>query len=395
MSTVQIHSAGGAGDRRPAAVDTRLLAFLRFARDNGLAIGAGEQIDALRVAEICTIGDRRRLCWGLRSLLCSNRREWERFDELFDLFWFPRNIKSASQVSGSTHKGAPRPQPGAGQGGRASEADKRDGEGGDDVGEEGHRAGASAQASLSRTDFRLLEDPGQMRELEQLVDRIARKIRRHITRRRRLADKGERIDLRQTVHRNLGHGGLPLELAFRRRRHREPRLIVLVDASRSMSFYSYLFLRFTRGIIGAFGDAEAFIYHTHLVPVTDALRGSDLDVVREKMALMSGGFAGGTRIGECLEAFNRNYGRRILNRRSLVVIMSDGLDTSPPELLAEQLGYIKSRANRLVWLNPLLGRAGYQPLARGMQAALPYIDLFAPAHDLESLKALESRLVSV
>jgi uncharacterized protein with von Willebrand factor type A (vWA) domain len=395
VSTLQIHPADGAGRQRPAAVDARLVEFLRFARYNGLAIGAGEQIDALRVAEYCTIGDKQRLCWGLRSLLCSNRREWERFDELFDLFWTPRHIKSASQVSGSSHKGAPRPQPGEGRGGRASEADKRGGEDGDDAEEQGHRSGASAQRSLSRTDFRLLEDAGQMREIERLVEQIARKIRRHITRRRRLADKGERIDLRQTVHRNLGHGGLPLELAFQRRRHREPRLIVLVDASRSMSFYSYLFLRFTRGIIGAFGDAEAFIYHTHLVPVTDALRGSDIDVVKEKMALMSGGFAGGTRIGECLEHFNRDYGRRILNRRTLFIIMSDGLDTSPPELLAGELAYIKSRANRVVWLNPLLGRAGYQPLAGGMQAALPYIDLFAPAHDLESLKALESSLVSV
>jgi uncharacterized protein with von Willebrand factor type A (vWA) domain len=366
-------------------VETRLVAFLRYARDNGLAIGAGEQIDALRVAEYCTIHDLRRLRWGLRSLLCGNRRDWERFDQLFDQFWFPAHIKQVSQVSGSSHKGSARPLPGAGQGGNASEADRRNGEDGDDADQQGHRSGASAERSLSRTDFRLLEDPVQMREIEQLVERLARKIRRHITRRRRLATKGERIDLRQTVHRNLGHGGLPLE----------PRLIVLVDASRSMSFYSYLFLRFTRGIIGAFGDAEAFIYHTHLVQVTDALRGSDITLVKEKMALMSGGFAGGTRIGECLEAFNRDHGRRILNRRSLVIIMSDGLDTSPPEVLAEQLAYIKSRANRIVWLNPLLGRAGYEPLARGMQAALPYIDLFAPAHDLESLKALESSLVSV
>jgi len=164
--------------------------------------------------------------------------------------------------------------------------------------------------------------------------------------------------------------------------------------SRSMSLYSFLFLRFARGLLGAFRDAEAFVFHTRLTRVSDALRERDLFRAREKLALVSLGWSGGTRIGESLARFNADHAGRMLGSRAIVVIVSDGLDTGPPELLGEALSVIRRRARRLVWLNPLLGRPGYQPLAAGMQAALPHLDAFAPAHNLASLAALESALAA-
>jgi uncharacterized protein len=148
-------------------------------------------------------------------------------------------------------------------------------------------------------------------------------------------------------------------------------------------------------MLEAFRDAEAFVFHTRLVHVTDALRQRDLLRVREKLTLVSLGWSGGTRIGESLERFNADHAGRLLSRsRSIVVIVSDGLDTGPPEDLGAALAGIKRRTRRLVWLNPLLGRPGYEPLAGGMQAALPHVDLFAPAHNLDSLMALESALAA-
>jgi len=162
-----------------------------------------------------------------------------------------------------------------------------------------------------------------------------------------------------------------------------------------MSFYSYLFLRFARGIVGAFKDADAFIFHTHLVHVTDALHERNINTVTKRLALLSAGWAGGTRIGECLQTFNQDYARRVLTSQSIVMIFSDGLDTGTPELFSEQMALIKRRAKKIVWLNPLLGRDGYEPTAQCMAAALPLLDLFASAHNLESLLALESQLVKL
>jgi uncharacterized protein with von Willebrand factor type A (vWA) domain len=232
-----------------------------------------------------------------------------------------------------------------------------------------------------------------MREMEQLVERLALKMRRRLLRRQRFARHGQRVHLRRTIRKSLRYGGTPLDLVFRQRRRVLPRLILLLDVSRSMSLYSYLFLRFARGVLGAFRDAHAFVYHTRLVPVTEVLRERNIDAVKEKLALISLGWSGGTRIGECAQTFNQQHAQKIVNSRSIVVMVSDGYDTGAPELLAEQLQRIRRRARKLIWLNPLLGRDDYQPTAAGMQAALPFVDVFASAHSLESLKALESQLV--
>src|SRR3569832_687609 len=217
--------------------------------------------------------------------------------------------------------------------------------------------------------------------------------RRPARRRWQLARQGRRLHLRRTLRHSLRYGGTPLDPVYNRRRRRQPRLVLLMDVSRSMSLYSYFFLRFARGVLDVFRDAHAFVYHTHLVPVTEALRGRDIDKVKAKLAVISLGWGGGTRIGESLQTFNEQHGRRLLSSRTVVIVVSDGLDTGAPALLAEQLAHIKRRARKVVWLNPLLGRAGYEPLAGGMAAALPLIDVFASAHNLASLAALKPHKV--
>lgn len=382
-------------DRAPATglagrLQSRLVEFVRLARAHDFRVGVAEEIDAQRVASLCGLLDRQRLRWGLRALLCSDADEWQRFDALFDAYWLPGNVSSRVQASPGARVGRQL----AGQGeqsrrrGAAAEADAADSGHATDAAPGGTREGASAAERLARTDFQFLADDGQMRAMEHLVERLARKMRRRMLRRQRVQRHGRRVHLRGTLRNCLRFGGLPLQLAYRQRRRRQPRLVVIVDVSRSMALYSNLFLRFARGVVNAFGDASAFAYHTRLVPVTDALRQTDPVRVRASLRLVSQGWSGGTRIGECLRQFNDGYAR-LLNSRSIVVVVSDGLDTGEPEALAAQLVRIRQRCRRLVWLNPLLGRAGYEPRTRGMQAALPYLDLFAPAHNLQSLQALE------
>jgi uncharacterized protein with von Willebrand factor type A (vWA) domain len=373
----------------------RIIAFIRYLRGNDFHVGIQEELDALKIAASGGLMSMQRLRWGLRALLCSSSDEWERFDELFDAYW--RRPNRQAEVRASFSRKMERSQGAGGVGGNgapAAEAEQA-GEGEDsEAGEGGSKGGASAEESMLSQDFRLLDNESQMREMEQMVERLARRMCRNLLRRQRISLQGRRLHLRRTIRNSLRYGGMPLKLAYRQRRRELPRLILLLDVSRSMSLYSYLFLRFARGIVGAFSDADAFVYHTRLLHVTDALSERDTLRMKEKLALMSQGWSGGTRIGECLHRFNSDYGR-LINSRTVVIIVSDGYDTGEPQELAQALALIQRRAKKLVWLNPLLGREGYQPVARGMQAALPHIDLFAPAHNLESLLALESYLMNL
>lgn len=376
-------------------VVARITEFVQLVRANGFQAGIGETLDALRVAEWCGAADSERLRWGLRALLCGNAEEWRRFDELFDAYWRPRSDLRSSRVQAAAGAalGGRDGRPAAAQLGAPAETEQAQGNEGSDAGAGATRGGASAQRSIARSDFRLLSAPAEVAAMELLVQRLARRMRRRLRRRWQLARQGRRLHLRQTLRHSLRYGGTPLDPVYNRRRRRQPRLVLLMDVSRSMSLYSYFFLRFARGVLDAFRDAHAFVYHTHLVPVSEALRGRDIDKVKAKLAVISLGWGGGTRIGESLQTFNEQHGRRLLSSRTVVIVVSDGLDTGAPALLAEQLAHIKRRARKVVWLNPLLGRAGYEPLAGGMAAALPLLDVFASAHNLASLAALEPRLV--
>ena len=378
---------------------SRILEFVRFVRENDFHIGVQEELDALSVARHCNVMDHKRLHWGLRSLLCTNPNEWKRFDKLFNVYWL-QHVKRTNFIQGSNPGGKLSVDADSRSSADSKEikgADKtRQDEAGDEsIGQGGTRSGASRHETHLQTDFRFLTDNQHMQQMEQMVENLARRMRRRLIRRYRHLHQGRRIDFRRTIRNSMGHGGTPLELVFKQRHRRLPRLVLLLDVSRSMSFYSYLFLRFARGIVGAFTDADAFIFHTHLVHVTDALHEHNINIVTKRLAVLSAGWAGGTRIGECLQTFNQDYARRILTSQSIVMIFSDGLDTGTPELFREQMALIKQRAKKIVWLNPLMGRNGYEPTAQCMQAALPMLDLFAPAHNLESLLALESRLVKL
>lgn len=377
----------------------RLVSFVRHARDNGFRVGVAEEIDAQRVMAICGVGESTRLRWGLRALLCADEQDWSRFDELFDAFWRLSNVASRVQVNPAApvaQDRQARPVGGA-SGGHANRTADSAGQGSGntaDASPEGVSEGASAVESLSSTDFRFLTDDAQQAAIERLAIRLAQRMRRRLMRRQHAQRQGRRLHLRATVRHSLRYGGLPITPIYRTRRRRPPRLLLIIDVSRSMSLYSQVFLRFAQGLVGAFHDATAFAYHTSLVPITDALRQPDATRVRASLKLISQGWSGGTRIGDCLQRFNDEYGR-LLSSRSIVIVVSDGLDTGEPDDLARELLRIKQRSRRIVWLNPLLGRNGYEPRTRSMLAALPCIDLFAPAHNLESLAALEPTLAAL
>lgn len=379
---------------------TRLGGFVRTLRDNGFVIGLAETRDALVVMSGPDASRASRLRAALRTLFCSRQSDWQKFDAIFDAFWMARGMKSATKMSGAPKKAAPGLQdtqagsPGRGEGENPDHAQR--GEGNDSAGSgQSKREGASRTELLSNTDFRHLTQAGDLAAAHEIAARLARSMRARLTRRMRARRSGQRLDLRRTIHKSIAHGGTPMELVHRQRREKPLRLVVLLDASGSMSLYSSVFLRFMHGVLENFREAEAFVFHTRLIHISPALRERDPQRAMERMSLLAQGTGGGTRIGESLATFNRWHAKRCIHSRTCVMIVSDGYDTGPADGLAAEMAALRRRCKRIAWLNPMIGWQDYAPEAAGMKAALPFVDLFAPAHNLESLKALEPYLARI
>jgi len=377
----------------------RLAGFAHTLRDNGFRVGLAETGDALQVLASPAATRPSSLKPALRALFCATHSDWERFDEIFDAFWQGRDMRQRQIVSGApgATQGPARklaeahvPQDALGPPGRVERRSEENGETPADG--RGRRDGASRIETLSATDLRHIVDPDDIAATHALAARLARVMRARLVRREQIRRRGRRLDLRRTIHRNVSHGGTLLDLAWRRRKIKPLRLVVLLDASGSMSLYTAFFVRFLHGVVDAFREAEAFVFHTRLAHVSPSLRDRNVTRAVERLSLMAQGIGGGTRIGESLASFNRWHARRVINSRTALMIVSDGYDTGTPTELAEEMRRLRRRCKKIIWLNPLIGWRDYSPQARGMQAALPYVDLFAPAHNLESLAALEPYL---
>ena len=389
--------AGSIGD----GARRRLAGFAHTLRDNGFKIGLAETRDALAILVSPAASRRSSLKPALRSLFAATRSDWERFDEIFDAYWSGRGMRRMQVPSGSPAGGGaalPRLDRATAQPpqGLADHVERRARAGGDDDADPGgRREGASRAENLAATDIRHIVDPDEIAKVHALAARLARTMRARLVRRQQARRHGRRLDIRRTIHRSVSKGGTPVDLVWRRRKVKPLRLVVLLDASGSMNLYTAFFVRFLHGVVDAFREAEAFVFHTRLAHVSPTLRDRNVARAVDRLGLMAQGIGGGTRIGESLATFNRWHARRVINSRTAIMIVSDGYDTGEPERLAAEMRRLRQRCRRIIWLNPLIGWKSFSPQARGMQAALPHIDLFAPAHNLESLAALEPYLARV
>jgi uncharacterized protein len=380
-------------DHRVDALRSRLTGFGGFLRANGFSLGSGDSTRVLETAGRVGVLDRQILRWSLKALLCGRGDEWRRFDSLFDAYFLPPNkrVPAQSRVPNAgppENAGAWRD---AGEGPSGPATDQVDASE-DDSGAERH--GASPEASLASTDFRELNRAEQVRDIEALMRSFARRLKHLQLRREARFDRGRQLDLRETIRRSVASGGTPFRLAWKDRRRVRPRLVLLLDVSRSMNQYSFFYLRLARALCAQLADVYCYIFHTRITGVGEALRDPDPWRSQERLHLLAAGWAGGTRIGECLQDFNRNHAPRLVHARTAVIIVSDGYDTGEPERLGMALAELRRRARRIVWLNPLLSRPDFSPEGRGMRAALPHLDFFAPGADLASLEHMLPSLIA-
>ena len=361
--------------------------FCRFVRANGVGSGTKETIDCLSALQAVPSINVDTFRFTLRAVLCSSKEEWILFDDLFVAFWAEgenrrgtRSRKSAVSTFSvhSNEKGALILGHGDGS--------ELEGEG-----ERKTAFGASAVERLRKIDFSQVPET-DLAEFERISLRLLRRMSYRVSRRLQSGKCRDFVDLRRTIRRSIGHGGELIELNYKGHKRERARLVILLDVSDSMNLYSLFLLKFAYALGRHSKGVASFIFSTNLVPVTKVLSAQRLSGALETLSLATTGWSGGTKIGGSLQEFNRLYAGKLLSRNTVFIILSDGWDTGTPDVLVAELKKIKRRVSKLIWLNPLLGLEEYQPVTRGMSAARPYIDVFAPAHNLESLLELERHL---
>lgn len=385
-----------ARDPGPAA---RVAGFIAHLRDNGLRLGVAEAetaLAALLEVEATRPEDSRR---ALRAVCTGCKEEAERFDALFDSFWMdagrvkqkviptPSTTASDAVYSSRDAKGQ--------DAGASGAATSPDGTGGAADSDGTGKLIATGQRNLNRRDLRDMVRPEEIAQAEEVARRIGAALRDTRSRRRIAARKGDRLHFRKTIRNSLVTGGEPLRLLRKRRPDRTRKIVALCDVSGSMGVYAQVFLAFLAGLMRADTSADAYLFHTRLVRITEALRDKDAMRAIGRMSLMADGFGGGSRIGPSLMRFADTYAKRFVDGRSVVMILSDGYDTEPAEMIAGALAKLRRRGCKVIWLNPLKGWADYAPVAEGMAAALPYLDGFKAANTLDDLAALERELAAL
>ncbi len=371
-----------------------VLAFGRVLRGLGLDAGPDRMLDLVAALDHVPIGSKRDFADAARALCVRRRDELARFDEAFEVFWRkpPEGATTLDLRSMGERRKLRRPAFTSAPPPGALPAP----EGDDTRGEEPppliHLTLTwSAQELLRRKDFGELTGD-ELANVERAIRGLAWKLAERRTRRLRAGD-GPAIDLRRTLRRSLPHGGEILDWSRRGPRTKPRPVVVLADISGSMERYTRLLLLFlyslSRGLIGR---VEGFLFGTRLTRVTRELEGRDPAQALEQIAKTVADWSGGTRIGETLREFNLRWARRVLGQGAVVLLISDGWDRGETEALRAEMARLQRSAHRVIWLNPLLGSPDYEPLARGMRTALPYVDDFLPSHNLASLEALGRRL---
>ena len=366
-----------------------LLLFGRLLRRTGVEVHAGRLRDATHALTLLGLARRGDVRHALRTLLIHRHEDLPVFDRAFDLFWRRRGEAWGRGDLRSLGEGRSRVEL---RFAVNTEADAGLGSGERDADDlpAATRRTWSAREALRHKDFAAYSDA----EIRDATAAIAA-LRWHPgwrRTRRWTSGEGVAVDMRRLLHHRLRAGGELVEIPRRSRRRRPRPIVVIADISGSMERYSRMLLHFTHALVRHRHHVEAFLFATRLTRITAQLRADSADDAVAAVGRAAPDWAGGTRIGDALRAFNISWGRRVLAGGAIVLIVSDGWDRGEPAVLAREMAHLQRSCHRLIWLNPLLGLPDYEPLTRGMRAARPLVDDFMPAHNLASLEGLAAHL---
>jgi len=378
-------------DQHAGALAANVLRFGRLLRAAGLDVHHGRMLDALRAIERVGVARRTDVRAALRCLLVHRHDDLARFDEAFDLFFRARTDPTGGLPLfslGERPRVVANPVAGTAV---TIELEEHDA---DAATEPSRAVGAYSAVEVSRTkDFGEFT-PAELQRARQVLARLPWRLGARRTRRWRRTPAGA-IDLRRVLRRNLLRGGELVDLPRRRRREAPRPFVLIADVSGSMDRYSRMLVHFLYGLSEHDRRVESFVFATRLTRVTRRLAAGGGTAAIERFIRDVNDWGGGTRIGDALRTFNTRWARRVMRHGPVVLIVSDGWDRGDPARLAAEVARLHRQCHRLIWLNPLLGSASYEPLTRGMQAALRHVDDFLPAHNLASLEQLAEHLAAI
>jgi uncharacterized protein with von Willebrand factor type A (vWA) domain len=366
-----------------------VLAFTYLLREMSVDVSPGQALELVRALEHVPITSREDFRGAARCTLIRRHEDLPLFDTAFAFYWKTSTFDPtmlAMPVMKTPAKPLRLPRRPRGNAEQPPGADGREEEEQIEL-----LLSYSPGEALRTKDFGAFTWE-EVQACKALLKELSWRIEPRKTRRRRPTERGRQIDMRRVLRRNLRYGGEPIELAWRDVRTRQRPLVVLCDISGSMDRYSRILLQFVHTISNGLRDVEAFVFGTRLTRVTRLLRERDIDDAIGAVGKQVVDWSGGTRIGETLKEFNFAWARRVLGRGAVVLLISDGWDRGDAELLGREMSRLQRACHRLIWLNPLLGSRDYQPLTKGMVAALPYVDDFLPVHNLASLEQLGAKL---
>jgi hypothetical protein len=369
-----------------------MMAFARALKQLGIKVSLSQVLDASRSADLVDIGERSDFRAMLRANLISQKEDFPVFDMVFDCFWreqsYERVPMETMEIQGTPTE-SDAPEGGDEEGGleeATSEAIANENLQLENL-DEFSIPTYSPQELMNRKDFSEM-GVEESRAIARAIMLIATKIATQISRRKKIGRKGNAVDPRWTMRRSMKYGGEVIELVHRKKRIKKTRVVLLCDVSGSMDCYSRFLIQFMYGLQNELWGVETFVFSTSLSRITHLIRTKDIVNALEKISGSILGWSGGTNIGRSLHTFNRNFAPSMVTHRTVVVIISDGWDRGDVSLLEREMQDLKRRAKKIIWLNPLLASENYEPLCKGMQAALPYLDLFLSVHNVNSLVSL-------
>jgi uncharacterized protein with von Willebrand factor type A (vWA) domain len=370
----------------------RLAAFARLLHDAGLDAGPGRLQTACGALAEVPLRDQAAFRDSLRTCFVSRKEDLPVFEAAFDIFWSPPDPR----VQAGAIPGRSRALPLAPDRARAwlealgmnrSQVPRED-----EDSTPADSSGYSAEELLRQKDFDDLTW-SETEQVKRLLHQAPWRVAERRTRRLRASRSGL-VDLRRTARHSIRSSGELIRLLHRQPRLRRRPLVLLCDVSGSMERYSRLLLIFAHAIARR-EDVETFVFSTRLTRITRTLRRRDIDRALTEVGKTVHDFSGGTRIGQAIAEFNRRWARRVLGHGAVVIVVSDGWDRGDPDLLSAELERLQRMSHRLIWLNPLLGSEGYEPVTRGMSAALPHTDDFLAAHNVQALDELGELLAGL
>jgi hypothetical protein len=371
-----------------------MLHFTRLLRRVGLPVSLEQTMDFVRALEMVNIGSRDQVYHTARGLLVKRKEDFPIFDRIFERFW---RLHVERSESAQPQKAPVAPRHNLQQKSVLSLATlmaqrvRRN----DPEVDLADRANSYSPTEAFQEKLFSAMTPEELDTVKRAIHAMRWKVSERQTRRRVLDRHGHYLALRRVMRNSTRHGGVPLKLAWHTRKLKPRPLVVLADISGSMEKYSRLLLQFAYAVTQGITTVESFVFSTRLTRITPYLRIKDIDRALEELAPTVMDWSGGTRIGDSLQVFNREWSRRVLRRGAIVLIISDGWERGDGEALSVGMRYLQHRCRRLIWLNPLLGNPAYEARVEGLIAAMPYIDDFLPIHNLQSLETLGQHLASL